>query len=224
MRFGFPLLRYLSVVCCLGAVALPAVGDQCIPYCHIGEITVIPDPFDTITAPATGTVEAYYYGHIADDLSYIRMWDLTSGWKSPWELNNKLTGVGTEVDLGQVTKGDKLVFELWNKIQTSIQPGGGEIYYSQPNLNADGFPHFYSAPWSGGVVGGVFIPSGMFMGGEDLPGNVTDWDYNDLEFVWNVATTDGGDIGKVATPEPGGILLLLTAVAGARTARRRCRS
>jgi hypothetical protein len=114
-------------------------------------------------------------------------------------------------------------------LQNTPQPGGGDIFYTDPRLNPDHLNHFYAAHWSGGFVNGVFMPPGTFMGGKDLPDPYSDWDYNDLEFIWNIRTADGGIVdtyndayNNAATPEPGSLSLLAIAVFGAAVRFRRC--
>ena len=203
----------------------PARADQCIPYCHKGMIPPLNNSVGVITATVSGEVEGYFFGFEAHDLSMVRMWDKTTNTLSPWEFPNLLTRVGTFADFGFVNKGDVLIFELWNAIQNTPQPGAGNIYYTTPRLNPDKVPHFFMASWSGGMVGRAFIPAGIFMGGEDLPYPYTDFDYNDNEFVWNIKAsqdTGSGLSGTVPTPEPGSLGALLTgAMLSASVLRRK---
>lgn len=226
MRYLSKLSLLLSLLVLSLATSLSAWADQCVPYCNVGHVPPIANSGNVIVSGEGGDVTAYFYGHIANDGDLIRMWDVTSGTLSPWIFNNQITKVGTQMDLGNVAKGDTLVFEIWNALQNSIQPGAAAIYYSQPNLNADDTSHFYNAPWQGGTVGGVYIPAGTFMGGEDMTLPYTDWDYNDSEFVFTITPAQGQDLGgggiNVATPEPGSLSLLLISVVGVGgTLRRR---
>jgi hypothetical protein len=201
------LLRCLLLCPVLLLAALCASADECIPYCDIGQIS--PLPGSVISASADGEVVAYYFGHVANDGSMIRMWDVTSNTYSPWGLLNLTTPIGAQADLGSVSKGDVLVFQLWDALQNNIQPGAGFIYSTDPSMNPDKLNHFYIASWQGGMVGDAYIPAGTFMGGEDLPAPYADWDYNDHEFVWNIQSSGAivgfGHMENVVVPEPGAL-------------------
>jgi hypothetical protein len=221
VSIAFNFFFSLLVALVLGA-SLPANADQCIPYCHGGVIPPMANANGEIYAAQSGEVEGYFYGFQAHDMSVVRMWDVTTNTLSPWVFPNLTTKVGTVADFGAVNKGDLLVFELWDKIQDTAQPGAGNIYYTDPRLNPDGRPHFYLANWGGGMVGNVFVPAGMFMGGEDLPYPYSDWDYNDNEFVWNIRASSAG--GSVPTPEPASLAMLLTGAITSASVLRRARS
>jgi hypothetical protein len=216
VRYAFP--RFLLAAVAVLGIRLAAVAD-CIPYCHIGGNA--PMRSSNMIASDSGDVQGYFFGHQANDMSLVRMWDVTTNTTSPWVFNNLTTQVGAKVDFGAVNKGDVLVFELWAAMQNTAQPGAGAIYYSLPQMNPDKLNHFYSAVWNGGMVDSAFIPAGTFMGGEDLPFPYNDWDYNDNEFVWSISGQQQAAFENAPVPEPGSLTTMLLAGLGAISGLRR---
>lgn len=234
MRLALWLHNCLIIGVALVVSSIPGWA-ACVPYCNVGAEATAPP---TYTAAFDGDVVGYFYAYEAHDLSLIRFWDVTTGYKSNWALPNLLTPTAAKVDFGAVKQGDKLVFEMWAAIQNNTQPGAGYIYNSgDPKSNRDGRTHFYSTQFMGGDVNGKLVPPGIFMGGEDLPSPYTDWDYNDLEFVFQVVrpgsegmigvlvdgvSIDGsGSIDNVVTPEPASVQLMLLGAVGIGSVVRR---
>jgi hypothetical protein len=171
----------------LVASALPALADDCIPYCNVGNIA----PTNIFGALDTGHVTGYFVGKgPAGDTDYVRMLDLTTNTTGEWIFNNQTSQVGETADFGTANAGDLLVFEIWNQTLNSI-------FASEPDLSDDGKNHAYATHFSGGIINGFNFPAGTYVGMEDLPDGQSDWNYQDDQFIaTNVAIV----------PEPGTLL------------------
>ncbi len=164
-------LSLLFVVFLAGS--LPAFADGCIPYCNVGNIA----PTNVFNAVATGPVTGYYVGKgNADDEDWVRMVDVSTNTTGDWVLDNQQTLVGASAVFGVANAGDLLVFELWNQTLDSI-------FASQPDLSDDGTNHAYATHFSGGNINGVNFPAGTYVGMEDWPNGIADWNYQDNQFV-----------------------------------------
>ena len=189
---------------CVTAIATPMFADV-IPYNNIG--TVAPTTF--LTASATGDITGYFFSKGgAGDLDEIRMVDVTAGTTSALFFPNQTTAVGTTADFGPVTAGDTLVFELINVTL------GNAIFASDPTFSSDGVNHAYITSYSGGVPG---IPPGTYIGTEDEPSNVSDFNYNDDSFVFTNVTASSSPV-----PEPSSLCMFGTGILSAATMLR-CR-
>mgnify|MGYP001547432490 CR=1 FL=1 len=177
----------------------------------------------TFTAAATGDVTAYYVAGDAADIDLVGMLDITRGDTlgalsgSDFYLNNHSTAVGTSATLGSVNAGDTLVFVLQN--QTT-----GNYIFSDPTLNAGGINYIQSSSFSGSGS----IPAGTYVGFEDLLATEgSDFDYNDLEFVFQNVDSHTPQVGSVPEPSTivaGALLLLPFGVSTVRILRNRKRA
>ncbi len=164
-----------------------ARADQ-IPYAPVG--TPISTHY-TFTATSTGEVDAYFAGSDAGYTEYLGMLD-NGVLATPTidALNNQIAAIGEEADLGHVTAGDTVTFVI------HVDNTDGDIY-SDGALNlpydfngSDGHNHVYATAYT--ATSPIFpgVPTGTFVGFEDLPFPDSDFDYNDTTFVvTNVSMT-----------------------------------
>src|SRR5665213_2393907 len=160
-----------------------------IPYQSPG--TYIPG-FSTFTADSTGTLHAYFY---SADAAYNEQatLSLATGGNGNF-LVNHFPAYGTEVDLGHVTSGHSIVFV------DTITSGTSPLYslYSD-NTNVGGFNYVYSTAYTSVDA---LIPSGTFVAFEDLLHGASDYDYNDLAFVYTIKPDGPANSNAPAVPEP----------------------
>ena len=183
--------KCLGLLFVLVLVSVPVMADSFTPYPTPGTQNGATYSF---TAATTGNITAYFYG---SDASYTSLLGLSiNGAPAVYStLNNHTSSYGDHYSWA-VTAGDSLVFVL--DILTNPPDG---TYYSDETMNIGGEQHIYSTGFlDDGPPDG--IPDGTYVAFEDrsaLSGPMTDWDYNDHEFVFtNIQTI----------PEPGILLLL----------------
>jgi hypothetical protein len=191
------MLRKVSFVglALLIATVIPALADT-IPYPTVGTIA----PTNTFKATTTGTIAGYFVsGGNAALTDYVGLYDVTTNSFSGWLFNNHTTTPGTYASFGSVNAGDTLVIEVWSILGT---------FGSDPSWNWDGVNHVYSTTWAGGWLNGANIPAGTYFGVEDLPQYVSDFNYNDDNFVLK------GVSSIAAVPEPLSLLLFGAGILG----------
>ena len=180
-------MKTKQIVGCLVVVGLLAfcfsssVMATLIPYQYPG--TANPDVYTFVAAG--GDVTAYFYGTDAAYASKIGLLvqNTTTGREGLWNHTSTVgdTLILADASLGEVNAGDILVLRLW--VQNLNQ-----YWTSAPALNSDGLNHIYATPFAANNL----IPSGIYVGFEDLPG-LGDKDYNDHQFVFTgVQVPDGG--------------------------------
>lgn len=165
----------------------------------------------TLTATTTGDLTGYFAFSSAGGTDFVRIANLSTGYTSDWFFNNHATATGTAQNFGHINEGDVLAVEIYNF--------AGQVYSSDPSRSADGINHAFMSHYSGGPFNGVNLPSGIYIGLEDLPYVGSDMDFNDL----NILLTNADFTPAVAAhaPEPGTFLLLGTGLVGAVGALRR---
>lgn len=169
--------------------ASPANADT-IPYPNAG--TENPDTY-TFTAITNGNIVAYFYSADADYTEEIGL-EINGVPTGVFGLDNHASATGNSVTLGHAQAGDVLTFVDRVISGPAVVPFD---WYSDPSLNSESAQHVYSTFFSGSGL----IPAGTYIGFEDLPGGDTDWDYNDMQFVFT-------DVSDIVTGPPGGGLAL----------------
>jgi hypothetical protein len=155
-----------------------------IPYPNPGKIA----PTQSFTATDSGDVIAYFYGSGAGYDDQLGLF-VNGQQLGTWGLDNHTSTFGQSIDFGYVTAGTKLDFAL-NVLSTKT------VLHSDPTLNPDGVNHTYGTVFSGQTKNGVTIPSGTYIGFEDLLASKADFNYSDEQFVLLDTTV------TTLTPEP----------------------
>jgi hypothetical protein len=186
-----------------------------IPYPNSGTPNTASYAF---TAAATGEIIAHFAGSTADFDNQLGL--LVNGVDTGVVgLDNHTSMIGQSLDLGHANAGDALTFVLHNLTQ-------GKLAFSDPTLNVSydidgsvGHQHVYSTTYT--ATSPIFdsIPVGTFVSWEDLPFPASDFNYNDLDFVFtNVSVNVPGPI--VGAGLPGLILACGALLALARRRRQ----
>ena len=184
-------VKCMGLLIVLVLVSVPAMADSFLPYPTPGTQNGTHYSF---TAATTGNITAYFYGSDATYTSLLGL-SINGGAVVYSTLNNHTSSYGDSFSWA-VNAGDTLVFVL------DILTVPPDSSYSSLNTdNPSNEEHIYSTIYidSGPPDG---IPGGTYVGFEDrsaVQGPMTDWDYNDHEFVFT-------NIRSV--PEPGILLLL----------------
>ena len=181
------------LVCTFALVASAAfVHADPFPYPGAGSVA----PTHAFSAQTTGTVTATFYAAPGLDNDHIRLLDLTSGYTSAWLLPSNQTAPGATFNLGSVTAGDILTFQVENNTQVDAS----QVFSSDPATSTDGYNHFYAT--SGTDASGHEV---TFLGAQDIPLGFwwSGYNYNGVEFsVDNVLATE-----LTPTPEPSSLAL-----------------
>jgi hypothetical protein len=154
----------------------------------------------TFTATASGSITAYFLGSSAGFNDQIGLIDSTANTSNGTLINSQTSVYSQSFNLGNVNQGDLLTFYM-------IVNNGSTVstVYSNPALNASydgtatGTNHVYATTF-GASPDYLYIPSGTYIGFEDLPAPISDFDYNDESIVVT-------DVSITPVPEPGTIAL-----------------
>ena len=200
------LARLITLAAVLVAGSTPLLADSFIPYSTPGSVAPT-----TVLYANSSTISAYFYSSSAGGDDTISVFDVTTGqYLSPMNQldNHSSTQSGIPFLFSGANIGDLIAFDLTNNSYL-----GGTILSSDPTRSADGDNHAYVTPFSG-LIDKADI-TGLYFGMEDLPQGVSDFDYNDDDFVVS------GITAGPAVPEPGSFVLLATGLLGAAGAMRR---
>lgn len=175
----------------IGLVAATSAHAATIPYQNTGVENPITYSF---AAPSNGDLLAYFYGSGASFSETLGL--LVNGQDRGTALDNHASPYGTTYNFGNVSAGDSLVFYI--DVKTT-----GFTYYSDVSMNKDHVNHVYSTSFAGDGI----IPSGTYVGFEDLSPRDTHWtdnNYTDEQFVFTVT----------AVPEPSTWAMMILGFAG----------
>ncbi|THD70644.1 PEPxxWA-CTERM sorting domain-containing protein [Phenylobacterium sp.] len=234
LGLGAGLFFAVATAAMANDVSLPAYGN-------VGHQNTAAYVF---TAQSSGDLESYFTGSTATDTEILGV--LVNGVEEGTiSLANHGTPLGYEWNFGPslsqpvvVATGDTITFFINDENPTrDIVPGHDNIFYSNANMNSynnQPVQHIFSAAFGGGTIsaGGqsAFVPAGTYVGFEDLPANVADWNYNDETFVFNIVapTTSLGPTGSQNSPggipEPATWGLMLVGFGGLGALLRRARA
>jgi hypothetical protein len=161
------------------------------------------------TTAVGGTLTFTYEGFSAADTN-----TMTLVFNGQTIFINNANAIGTVINV-PVGPGTYALSLLNNNIATT--------WSSDPGLNPDGDPHLSStSDFSQFGIGlppvvvssNCAVSTQCYLGWEDLPGNVSDFDYNDLVFAEQFTPT-------TSVPEPGTLALLGSGLLGLAMMRRR---
>jgi hypothetical protein len=135
-----------------------------VPMCHL----------QASGAANTGLINVWFGGKGgAGDIDTITA--IVNGVAEGTGLNNQTSTLGEYFNLGAVTAGDTVSFQL-------NDTSSGNTWSSDNSLNPDKDDHVYIASFAGGMVGSTLVPATVYFGFEDEPLAASDLNYQDLQF------------------------------------------
>jgi Domain of unknown function (DUF4114)/PEP-CTERM motif len=238
------VVRTLGLGAVLSLAVATAAAANSVPLPAYGDVGVENTAVYVFQAQTSGDLESYFTGSTASDTEILGV--LVNGVEEgSISLPNHGTTLGFEWNFGPslsqpvvVTAGDTITFFIEDEnANRDIVPGHDNVFYSNPDMNSfDNQPvqHIFSAAFGGGTITvgdqSADIPAGTYVGFEDLPANVADWNYNDETFVFNIVPPADISGPRGAQDVPGGIpepstwALMLVGFGGLGSLLRRARA
>jgi hypothetical protein len=181
-----------------------ALADA-IPYPTSGTVNTASYNF---TATATGDIIAFFAGSTAayDNQLGLLVNGVDTGVVG---LDNHSSALGQSLNLGHANVGDTLTFVMHNLTL-------GKLAFSNPAMNGAydidgsvGHQHVYSTAYTKtSPIIDPIIPTGTYVSWEDLQFPNSDFNYNDLDFVFtNVGVTSFSVPGPIAGAGLPGLIL-----------------
>jgi hypothetical protein len=195
LNFANPLTA-TSLALLLCSLGTGARADE-IPYPDFGTPNTAVYSF---TATVTGDIVGYFAGGTGAYENQVGLQVNGTLTSAGYGLDNHTSTLGQAFDFGHVTAGDTLVFVLYN---LSLEKDA----YSDPSLNGSydvdgsrGHQHIYSTAYTATspIIGN--IPTGTYVGFEDLPFPSSDFNYNDSSFVFTDVASVPGPIAGAGLP------------------------
>jgi len=208
-------IKLFALTAVAGAGLIQAANAALLPYPTPGFENTASYSF---TATTTGDIGGYYAiqtrtASYDEDVTLLVNGVATG---AGFGLPNS-SALGTFFNFGHANAGDVLTFIL----RITAPPSAIGTVSSNPSDNAAydggvGHQHVYSGHYNFGDGLGS-IPSGTYVGFEDLPAGISDWNYHDDAFVF---------INTTVVPEPttmvaGAMLLLPFGLSAVRVMRNR---
>ena len=165
-----------------------------IPYPNPGKIA----PTQSFVATTSSDVTAYFYGSNAGYDEQLGLF-VNGQQLGGWSLDDHKSTFGESVDFGHVAAGSTLVFAI-DVLSTKT------IIYSDPAMNGDKDNHTYATAFGGLTKNGVTIPSGTYIGFEDLLAPHSDFNYTDEQFILGDTTASLTPGGTSLSPEPNSVI------------------
>jgi len=168
----------LAILGAVFAVTLGATGAAGIAKADT--LPVYPNPGmvnnqdETFVAANTGFINVWFGGKggAGDDDTVTA---IINGVAEGTGLDNQSSTLGEYFNLGPVTKGDTVSFQM-NDLSS------GNTWSSDNSLNPDKDDHVYIASFAGGMVGSTLVPATVYFGFEDEPLIGSDLNYQDVQF------------------------------------------